>query len=270
MINDCLVSVKIAMKARVSSVALWLLTALLVIVWMAVQFSARQPATIALDVGLSVIRLALPLLVILLTQELFSREFERKLFLTSFTYPRSRGNWLLGRTLAIFLMSMGMLLLMSLLLAGLTTYAGSSYAQTTPVSLSTPYMITLGFIAADLLVAISISILLAVSATTPSFVLIGSIGFLIIARSYTPIIELLRNTPSVVSEFADPHLYQDSLGLIAFVLPDLGRLDVRMIALYDQIKFLPSDWLLLLTATMFYAAALFGLAIWVLNKREFS
>lgn len=267
---DFLQGSSIAFHSRLSSIALWLFATLIVATLLAAQFSARQPATVALDVGLSVIRLTLPLLTILLIQELFSREFERKLYLSSFTYPRARTYWLLGRVTAIFLIAVGLLLIMGITLAILTHYVSSDYGQTTPVSLGVPYIITLAFIAIDLLLIIAIATLLAVSARTPSFVLVGTIGFTLIARSYTPIIELLRDNPYVVSTFADPRIYQDSLGLLAFILPDLGRLDVRMITLYDKMIFLPQDWPLLLIATFAYISALLGLAVWILNKREFS
>jgi len=260
----------IALHSRLTSIVFWLVAALTASVILADQFSARQSATVALDVGLSVIRLALPLLAILLVQELVSREFERKLYLTSFTYPRGRLFWLLGRVAAILLLGIVLLAIMGAILALLTVYAGSDYKQTTPISLGFPYIITLCFIAIDQLVVIAIAILLAVSAATPSFVLVGTIGFILIARSYTPIIELLRSNPYVVSNFADPRIYQDSLGLLAFLLPDLGRLDVRMIALYDKMAFLPPDWPLLLAATLAYVVALLALAVWVLNKREFN
>jgi ABC-type transport system involved in multi-copper enzyme maturation permease subunit len=269
-IPDLHSSLRISIHARFPSISLWLIAALAVTALLAAQFSARQPSTVALDVGLSLMRLTLPLLVILLVQELFVRELERKLYLNSFAYPRARVWWLLGRVGAIVLLSVGVLVIMGLVLAGLTSLVGSNYEQTTPVSLGLPYAITLFFIATDLLVVIALACLLAVAATTPSFVLIGTIGFVLIARSYTPIIELLRNSPYVVEQFADPRLYQDSLGLLAFILPDLGRLDVRMIALYDKITFIPADWPLLLGATLAYVIALLGLAVWLLNKREFN
>lgn len=267
---DFTVGMKIAFHSRLSSIILWLLIALVVSVLMAMQFSARQPATVALDVGLSVIRLALPLLAILLAQELLVREFERKLYLTSFAYPRTRANWLLGRATAILVIITIMLVLMGILLALLTTLAATGYDQTTPVSLGMPYVVTLLFTAVDLLTVIGMATLLSVSAATPSFVLIGTIGFVIIARSYSPIISLLRQNPNVVDKFADPHLYQDSLGFLSFILPDLGRLDVRLVALYDKIVFLPHQWQLLLCATLVYVVALFTLSVWVLNKREFN
>ncbi len=260
----------IAFHSRLSSIAFWLIAGLLISVILAAQFSARQPATVALDVGLSVMRLALPLLVVLLVQELFSREFERKLYLCTFTYPRARIYWLLGRVTATLLICIGMLLIMGLILAILATYVSGDYEQSTPISLGLPYVTTLLFIAVDLLVIIAISTLLAVSASTPSFVLIGTLGFTLIARSYTPIIELLRSNPYVVANFADPRIYQDSLGLLSFILPDLGRLDVRMISLYDEMAFMPNDWPLLLLSVFAYIGTLLSLAVWVLNKREFN
>ncbi len=267
---DFFLGLRIAYHSRLSSILFWILFALTISVLLVIQFSARQPATVALDVGISVIRLTLPLLSVLLIQELIGKEFERKLYLNSFTYPRNRSYWLIGRVLAIFLIGIALLVAMGILLALLTLYAGSTYPQATPVSLRIPYLITLALNIADLLVVLAIGTLLAVTATTQSFILLGTIGFVLIARSYTPIIELLRNKPYVVSNFIDPRLYQDSLGLLSFILPDLGRLDVRMIALYDKLIFLPQDWFLLLGATLFYASALLGLSVWIINKREFN
>lgn len=267
---DLLTALRIVFQARISVICLWLLAALGVAVVLAAQFSARQPATVALDTGLSLMRLALPLLVVLLVQELFVREFERKLFLNSFTYPRPRLYWLLGRVGAIVVVATGLLLIMGLGLASLLLLISKGYPQATAISLGLPYWITIAMIGVDILVVIAVATLLAITAKTPSFVLIGTIGFTLIARSYTPIIELLRNNPYVVEKIADPRIYQDSLGMLAFLLPDLGRLDVRMIALYDKMAFLPHDWLLLLIASLAYVAALLGVAGWVLNKREFS
>ena len=270
LIRDCLITLRIAMKASAPWIFLWLIVALIAVVLMGMQFSARQPATVALDIGVSMMRLSIPILVALLVQELINREFERKLYLTTLSYPRPRTAWLFGRVLGISLIALVMLVVMSLILAGLVIFAQSGYTQATPVSLAWPYVVTLMSIALDGLVVISIATLLAVSATTPSLVLIGTIGFILIARSYTPIIALLQSNPNTVSEYVDPHLYQDSLGLIAFLVPDLGRLDVRMVALYDKMQFLPADWPLLVVSTFTYAIAILALSAWVLNKRELS
>ncbi|MCV2219320.1 hypothetical protein [Thauera sp. Sel9] len=234
---------------------------------LAAQFSARQPVTTALDVGLTTIRLALPIIAILLLQELLSREFDRKLYLTSLTYPRPRHQFLLGRVAAIALLMLGLLAVLGVLLAGLTTWIAHGYAQSTPPDLGLSYLVTLAFIALDLLVVLAIGTLIAVTTTTPSFVLIGTLGFMLVARSYSAIVALLTRDSTLVGH-ADS--YQSSLSLLGYLLPDLAALDVRMISLYGQWQFLPEDWALRVVSALAYAAALLGLSVWALNRKKFA
>ena len=264
------VALKLAFKAKILNTMSYFIVALIVIVLMVVEFSARQLATVSLDVGISIIRLTLPFIVVVLTQELFSKEFDKKLTLTSLTFPSTRATWFFSRATATFLMCAGLLVVMSIILAMIATYVDGTYKQATPIALGMPYLTTLTFVGLDLLVIVAIASFLAVSSVTPSFVLIGTFGFVLIARSYTPIIELLKSNPYAISDYVNPELYKDSLSMISFILPDLGRLDVRMIALYDKMAFLPSDWPLLVLATLTYVLAILCLSVWVLNKREFN
>lgn len=266
---DFFVSLRLILRARFLTASLWVVLALGAIVLLATQFSARQPATVALDVGFSFMRLALPLFAILLAQELIGREFERRYCLTSFTYPRPRQAWLFGRFAAISVLLLALLMVMAALVAGLTIYAATLYEQGTPVSLGAPYLAALGFLSVDLLAVSAVATLLAVAATTPSFVLIGAIGFVLVARSYGAVIELLRQDSSFVAKIADPEKYRASLSALNFVLPDLGALDVRMVALYGKMAFLPPDWMLRLVGTIFYAVALLAFAAWLLRRRDF-
>lgn len=260
---------RLVFRAGFLLLAFWLLVALAGVVLIAAEFSARQPATVALDVGLSFIRLALPVFAVLLVQELLSKEFDQRLYLTSLTYPRPRSAWLLGRVLAVGLLVLALLVAMGGLVGALVLYAGKAYAQATSVSLSLPYLITLAFIAVDLVLVLAIATVLAVSATTPSFVLIGTLGFVLIARTYQPIIQLLQDADYLVEKIADPKLYKESLNVLNFLLPDLGTLDVRMIALYDRMTFLPGHWPWLVGAALAYSVALLCLAVWRLNSRQF-
>ena len=145
-------SLRLAFRARFLSFSLWLAIALAIAVPLAANFSGRQPATVGLDVGLSLIRLALPVLTVLLLQELVCREFDRKLYLSSLTYPRPRHSFLFGRVAAIAVLLLGLLAILAALLAGLTTWIGHGYAQATPPDLGLPYLVTIVFIALDLLV----------------------------------------------------------------------------------------------------------------------
>ncbi|AMO39126.1 hypothetical protein AC731_012885 [Thauera humireducens] len=231
------------------------------------QFSGRQACSVALDTGLSVIRLVLPLFGVLLLQELLAREFDRKLYLTSLTYPRPRHQFLLGRIGALVVFLLSLLMLLAGLLAAVTAWIGHSYTQATPPGLGLPYVVTIAFIALDLLVVLAIGTLIAVTTTTPSFVLIGTLGFMLVARSYSAIVALLTRDTTLVG---NSDTYQSSLSLLGYLLPDLAALDVRMISLYGQWQFLPDDWPLRVVSTLAYAAALFALSVWALNRKKFS
>lgn len=265
--SDFLAGLRLALRARYLWLAGCSLLVLSMAALMAAQFSGRQPATVALDVGLSVMRLLLPLVLVLMTQELLSREFDRRYFLNSLTYPRPRYKLLLGRFLAVAALTLGLLLAMALLLALLVGLVGQGYVQATPVALGHPYLIAVGFVGVDLLLLIALACLLAVVASTPSFVLIGTFGFLLVARSFAAIIELLTRDASLVG---DAESYRAGMGLLGYLLPDLGALDVRMITLYGAMEFLPVDWPWLLLSSMAYIVTLLALAIWALQRKRFA
>jgi Cu-processing system permease protein len=257
----------LAFRARYLWLASCSLLVLALAVLLAAQFSGRQPATVALDVGLSVMRLLLPLVLVLMTQELLSREFDRRYFLNTLTYPRPRHSLLLGRFLAVAALTLGLLLALALLLALLAGLVGQGYAQATPVTLDQHYLVTVGFIGVDLLLLTALACLLAVVASTPSFVLIGTFGFMLVARSFAAIVELLSRDTSVVG---DAESYRAGLGLLGYLLPDLGALDVRMVALYGKMQFLPADWPWLLLSSLAYIVALLALAVWALQRKRFA
>lgn len=267
MISDLQLGLRLAFKARFLLIGFWLLFGLVVVVFLAAQFSGRQPTTVAMDIGISLIRLLLPIIGILLAQELFSKEFERRFYLTSISYPRPRYSLLLGRFAAIYGLTMALLIAMALVLAIALMVIDQGYAQSRAVSLAAPYLITIGFIAIDVLVLCALATLLAVFASTPSFVLIGTFGFMLIARSYSGIIALLQRDSYLVG---NPEQYQSSLKTLSYIIPDLGALDVRMIALYDSMSFIPPDWLLLIVSSLLYTAALLALSLWLLQKRHFN
>lgn len=266
-ISHAFIAVKLALRAHFSLIASWLVIVLCVVVWMSAQFSGRQPATVALDVGLSLVRLALPILGVLMLQELISREFEGRYFLASLTYPRQRSRFLLGRLAGLFGLLSALLIILACALAAIVSWVGQGYGQATPVSLGLPYWLTIAFILLDLLVVLALGAFLAVVASTPSFVLIGALGFMLIARSFASIIALLQQDGWLVS---DAETYSHSLGVLGYLLPDLGSLDVRMIALYGRMEFLPADWPWLLLSSVAYAAAFLALAVWALNRKRFA
>lgn len=263
--SEFLAGIRLALRARYLWLAGCSLLVLVLASLLAAQFSGRQPATVALDVGLSLIRLLLPLVLVLMAQELLSREFERRYFLNSLTYPRPRYHLLLGRFFAVAALVLGLLMLMALLLALLVWLVSQGYAQGTPVALGYHYMVTIGFVGVDLLLLMALACLLAVIASTPSFVLIGTFGFMLVARSFAAIVDLLARNATVVS---DVESYRAGLGLLGYLLPDLGALDVRMVTLYGTMDFLPGDWLWLLLSCLAYIVALLALAVWALQRKR--
>lgn len=265
--SDFSLASKLALRARLLPFTGWMLFALILAVMLAAQFSGRQPATVALDIGLSVIRLALPLLIVLLAQELFSREFDRRYYLSSLAYPRARARFLFGRIAAIYLLTLVVLALLTLVLAGLTALVAQGYSQSTPVSLGGPYLLTLLFIAIDLLVLTAVATLLALVAVTPSFVLVGSYGFLLIARSYSAVISLLAHEKGLVS---DADRYQGGLMVLNYLLPDLGALDIRAVTLYGKLELLPQDWRFSVAGALAYSVVLLVLSTWVIRRKRFN
>lgn len=260
-------SVRLAFRARYAGLVSGTLFFVLAAAFLSSLFSGRQPATVALDVGLSALRLALPFLVAILTQDLLHREFERRYFLNSLAYPGSRVDFLIGRVLSIVGLAFLALLLAAGALGVMVSVVSAGYQQGTSVALGLPYLVTLLFLLMDTLVLCLVAVLLAVVASTPSFVLIGTLGFMLIARSYSAVIELLLRETYVVD---DSEGYGAGLGVLGYLFPDLGSLDVRMIALYGNWGFLPENWLLQLVICASYVCFIFFLTVFFLCRKRFS
>lgn len=264
--RDFVTALRLALKAKFAWIAVGVLLIVVLAMGLSAYFGGRQPTTVALDVGFSTIRLLLPLLIVLLAQELLSREFDKRYYLNSLTYPRARHSLLLGRFAAMLAILMGVLAAGGLLQVVLSELIGSQYPQATPVALGQPYLIAIAFLALDLLVLAALATLLAVVASVPSFVLIGTLGFMLVARSYGAIVELLGRQAGLVN---DAEGYRAGLGVLGYLLPDLGALDVRMLALYGKPEFLPPDWPWLVLSNFAYAVALVALAVWALERKRF-
>jgi len=261
------IGLRLAFRARFAWLAGGSLLVMAVTAYLASQFSGRQPATVALDIGLSAIRLLMPLVLALMTQELLSREFDRRYFLNTLSYPHPRYILLLGRFIAVSVLTLGLLLVLAGTLALLVWLISKGYAQGTPVALDQRYLLTIVFLGLDLLVLTAVATLLVVAASTPSFVLIGTLGFTLVARSFGTIFELLTINTGVVS---DSDSYRSGIGLLGYLLPDLGALDVRMIALYGKLEFLPADWPWLVLSGLMYMVVLLALAVWTLQRKRFA
>lgn len=266
-LSGCFLGGRLALRARFLPVSSWLFVFVLLAAALAAQFSGRQPSTVALDVGISTIRLVLPLVIVLLAQELISREFERRYFLNTLSFPCTRARFLLQRFCVIVYLGQFLLLVLGAALALSVWLISTEYAQGTAVALGKHYWITISFISVELCVLAAMATLLSVIASTPSFVIIGTLGFMLAARSFASIVELLARNHYVVD---DADRYGAGVSVLGYLLPDLGALDVRMIALYGRMEFLPSDWLWSVLSSVGYALCLLALAVWALNRKRFA
>ncbi len=267
MLSGFFSALRLAGRARFLSILSGALVVLAVCVVLSAQFSGRQSPTVALDVGLSVVRLLLPLAMVLMVQELISKEFDRRYFLNSLAYPSSRDGFFLARFFAIIFLGQCFLLVMAVVLAFLVMLLGANVGQATPVSLGLGYVVVIIFVSLDFLVLCAMAGFLAVVASTSSFVLIGVFGFMLVARSFASIVELLARNTYLVS---DAESYRAGVGMLGHLLPNLGALDVRGVALYGRWEFLSADWPWLIVSNISYAVGLVALAVWALNRKRFS
>lgn len=234
--------------------------------WLAGQFSPRQPATVALDVGLSLIRIGVPILALLQIQDLVAREVERRLVLTSLTYPHSRATFLVARYSAVIVTALIVTLVLCVVLAGVVAWVNNVYAQATSVALGMPFAITGALIWLDVAVVVSFGLVLATISTTPHLVFIGGVGFMVIARAASTIIKLLEAERDLVRG-AD--WYHQGLQWVQWIVPDLASLDVRQIALYGKMELLTVSPSALLLMPLSYVIVLLLIACAVITRRRF-
>jgi ABC-type transport system involved in multi-copper enzyme maturation permease subunit len=234
---------------------------------LAAGFSGRQPATVAMDVGLSGMRIVLLLMALFWVQDLLARDIERKTIYFMLAYPISRARFLLARFVSVALLTLlATVLLGGLLLLVLWLFRGE-YQQLTPVALDERYALVLLGVWVDLLVVIAFAVLLAGLATTPFLPLLIGLAFAMAARGLGSTFDYLRN-----SSFADPdqvRWFRPLLDYSYVWLPDLSRLDWRPLALYSLPVEVGAVGMALLMA-LTYIAALMILAILVFQRRNFT
>lgn len=243
------------------------MAAMLLIAWMGYQFSGRQPQTVALDLGISFIRVFVPVLGILQIQDFLAKEVERRLIFTSLTYPRSRNVFLLGRFLAVLFLTAATMVLFTVVLAILVKVLGSSFQQATPVNLGRLLALSTAFSLGDAMVVLAFATFLATLATVPNLVLLVSIAFMVTGRSLSGVIQLLYADETLVMAGEQ---YRASLEWLRYLLPDLGILDIRQAALYDQPGLFPDVLWPLAAMPLGYTMLLLLLACRKFQGRQFS
>jgi len=230
------------------------------------QFSGRQPATVAMDVGISAVRIIAVLLALFWTQELFTRDREQGVWAAVLSYPASRISYLLGRFFGVAALLALALTGFGLLLAGLGWAAGLSYEQATPVHIGIALLPLTAYLWLEILVVTAFAWLITALSTTPFMPFLLGLAFAWAGRSLGIVLGYLTTARGGSMAKIEENL-GPILEAVLWILPDLSRLDLRAIALYEH---WPDPMALFLSAAnaLGYSAILLGLAMWRFNHRE--
>jgi ABC-type transport system involved in multi-copper enzyme maturation permease subunit len=240
---------------------------LIVAALLAGSFSARQPQTVVLDVGLSCLRFSLVLLGVFWIQELVAKEIDRRTVIFALTYPVPRYVYLLGRYFGILLLLAAATLIQSLLLGIATTLAGSGYQQLLPVTLGYPYWVSIFGIWLDVAVVCAFTLWISTLSTVSILPIALGASFAVSGRALGAVLQYL-----LAGADGDQSLtgtYLPILNVVQWVLPDLSRLDWRLWPMYGDAPEVQAVLLGVLMA-LSYSLAMLGLAVRSFSRREFS
>lgn len=233
------------------------------VAWLSAAFSPRAPKTVALDVGLSGLRFSLVLFALFWIQELVGREIEKRTVLFALTYPVPRGQYLLGRFLGVAGLLALAALLLGLLLWLVVLNAGGGYQQAFAVAPGEAYWLTVFGLWVDALVVAAFALLLASLSTVPMLPLALGLAFAVAGKSLGAVMEYLAKGDDSGVAYLKPLIDR-----IAWVLPDLSRLDWRPWPMYGLTPDASAVSAGLLMAAA-YCGLLLTLAVVKFNRREF-
>ena len=254
-------------RNRVFFAVLLLGVALVGVAYLSASFSPRQPLTVALDVGLSGLRVSLVLFAITLVQDLVGREIEQRSVVLTLSYPTSRSAYLIGRYLgvlglvAVAATILGMLLWIAVMMSGL------HYEQQFRVELGLPFWVAVFGVWLDVAVVAAFTLWIATLSTVTMLPLALGAVFAIGGRSLGAVFDFVAKGAEGQVDLAAR--YGPLLEVIRWVLPDLSRLDWRAWPMYGLAPDFQTTGLAVLMAVA-YAVLMIGLAIHAFSRREFS
>ena len=267
MFEFALAGLRSGIRGRSFQAVFFLGLALIGIAYLSGYFSPRQPRTVALDVGLSGFRFSLVLLNLFWIQELVAREIDRRTVLFSLAYPVPRGAFLLGRFLAVLVLSFLAVVMMGLLLGIAVLFAGGQYVQDFPVSMGLPYWTVLAGLWVDATVVAAFTLCMASLATVSFLPLVLGAAFAIAGKALGAALDYIGRGADgdveMVSRFGPV------LDATRWVLPDLSRLDWRewpMYGLMPKLELMGYSSLMALA----YIVLMVAFAVAQFSKREFS
>jgi Cu-processing system permease protein len=244
-----------------------LAVALVGVAYLSASFSPRQPRTVALDIGLSGLRISLVLFAITLVQELVGREIEHRSVVLTLSYPTHRAAYLLGRYFGVLALTgvaaviLGMLLWIAVLMSGL------HFEQQFRVHLGAPYWLALFGVWVDVAVVAAFTLWISTLSTVSMLPLALGAMFAVGGRALGAVSDYVAKGADGQLEVAER--YGPLLDIVRWLLPDLSRLDWRAWPMYGLPPDMPAMSLALLMAAA-YTMAMVGLAVHAFSRREFS
>ncbi len=246
--------------------AILILGALLVgVAHLSASFSPRQPQTVALDVGLSGLRVTLILFALFWVQELVAREIERRTVLFALTYPVARGHYIVGRYLGVLGLIALAAILLGMLLWLVVLTLGKGYAQGFEIAPGVPFWFAVAGTWLDAAVVAAFALCVATFSTVPMLPLALGLAFAVGGKSLGAVAEYLAKG---AEGDADLMRFAPIIEVIQWVLPDLSRLDWRNWPMYGLAPDGQAAALGLILA-MSYSALLLSLAVMIFTRREF-
>lgn len=254
-------------RNRVFFAVLVFAVALVGVAYLSASFSPRQPRTVALDIGLSGLRISLILFSIMLVQDLVGREIEDRSVVLTLSYPINRATYLVGRYLGVLALTGVATLILGLLLWIAVLMSGVHYEQQFRVDLGAPYWVAVLGVWLDVGVVAAFTLWIATLSTVVMLPLALGAIFAIAGRALGAVLDYVAKGADGQVDVAAR--YGPLLDLVRWVLPDLSRLDWRGWPMYG----LPPDRSamgLALVMAVAYSLLMIGLAINAFSRREFS
>lgn len=223
---------RLGMRSHALRALLVLGVALLGISFLAGAFSLRQPLVVAIDMGLSGLRFLGLLLVLFWMQEAFAKDIDRHTITFALAYPASRASYVLGRYFGVLALVTWSVALWGGALYLMNNFADWGYEESSRVVFGLGYLLVLFGIVLDLATIGAFFLFISSLSETPMLSFMVSFGFAVATRSYGVMIDYLSLSPSADWEMKATLL--PILEQLRWFLPDLSRLDWRMIVLYDH------------------------------------
>lgn len=240
---------------------------LIAVALLAGSFSARQPQTVVLDVGLSCMRFSLVLLGVFWIQELVAKEIDRRTVIFALTYPVPRYAYLMGRYFGILVLLFAAALALALLLGLSVAAVNRGYEQSTPVLLGGPFWLAVFGVWLDVAVVVAFALWIAAISTVAILPIALGAAFAIAGRAVGAVLQYLMSGADGDRDLTATYL--PILNVVQWFLPDLSRLDWRLWSMYGTAPAMESvGWAALMAIA--YATLMLGFAVRGFACREFN